>query len=1089
MRNVKIIVIAVIIMIAAIGFPVRGSAVKFKHITQDQGLSQNSVFAIMQDSNGFMWFGTQDGLNRYDGYEFIIYRPEPGNPGGLIDNDVSSICEDSDGYIWIGTPGSGLSRFDRRTGTFRQYRHLPGSNASLSHDYIGKLLEDSRGDMWIGTGRGLNRYDRDTDGFIYVALGTGDSEETEGPGITEIYEDHSGVLWIGTAMAGLYRYDREKGTFTAYRAEFSNPQALTSNRINLIYEDQKGVFWLGTEFGLNVMDRKKGTFERYLSLPGESGSLSHNLVQSMGEDASGQLWVGTLEGLNRFDRKTGRFIRYRYDPDNPTGISHDNIIDIFRSRSGILWMGTPGGGLTVLDYYGNRFDTYRGEPNNPTGLSHNMVYSFSQAPDGNIWIATQGGGISRFNPETDQFSQFRTDPQKRNSLVSNYLSCVLADRDGIIWIGTIGAGLNRFDPGNGTFSLLRFDPGNPSGISSNFIRTMTQSRGDAGYIWLGTLGGGLNRMDPKTGNCIRYSLHIEGDPDSMRGNGIRALIEDRDGILWIGTHGGGLYRFDPETAAFKRFFNRKDDPATLTIDYIGCLHEDHEGNLWIGTLGGGLNMMDRKTGKFSSYRNTEGLPNDVVYGILEDERGHLWISTNNGISKFDADTRSFHNFCVQDGLQSNEFNGGACLRASDGRMYFGGVKGFSAFYPEEVKSNPYMPPVVITDFQLFNKPVPIQPGPGSLLPQHISYVKEIRLSHKYNVISFEFAALNYSIPDKNRYSYKLEGFDESWVFTGSRKRFAYYTNLDPGTYVFRVRGSNNDGIWNDEGASLTIVVEPPFWKTWWFQLLGLLVILTLSVWAYKNRTRELSQRTRLQTELQTARNAQMSIMPQSDPLIPGFDISGTCVPANEVGGDFFDYIWLNEEKTRFGIAIGDVSGKAMKAAMTAVMSSGILFSKANESQSIREIMTRVNRPLYLKTDRSMFTALCLMSLCTETRQMIFTNAGLHSPLLKSGQQLTSIKGEGSKFPLGLLKDNEYQETNTQLNSGDVVVLFTDGVLDSQNSAGDFYGLKKLEALLRERDTETMCAREIKDAIISDACRFAGSEPQQDDMTVVVVKTL
>lgn len=1079
------IILAITAVAAVNGLWARSGGVRFKHIAQDQGLSQNSVFAIMQDSKGFMWFGTQDGLNRYDGYSFKIFRPEPGNPGGLNDNDISCLCEDREGVIWIGTPGSGINRFDRRTGTFSRYRHRPGDPTSVDSDNITRILEDSRGNLWVGTVMGLNRLDRKTGGFVRTGFRPHDPDGLSGPGITEIFEDRAGVLWVGTARSGLNRYNAERGNFTTFRADFRNPRALTSDFINVIYEDFGGTFWVGTDFGLNVMNRETGTFDRYLSLPGDAASLSHSRVQAIGEDVSGILWVGTLEGLNQFDRRSGRFRQFRYDPHNRSGISHDNIIGIFRSKSGILWMGTPGAGVIVLDRYGNRFDSYMGDPNNPMELSHNMVYSFSQASGGIIWIATQGGGLNRFDPAAGNFTVYKNDPTTRNSLVSNYLYCVLADPEGIVWIGTMDRGVNRFDPAANAFSIYQYHPENPYSISSNNIRAMIPGR--SGHLWLGTLGGGLNRMNPKTGRCDRYPLHIKGDSGDLRGNAIRALHQDRDGFIWTGTAGGGLFRFDPNTGTFIRFFNKIEDPATLTLDHIGSIYEDSAGNLWVGTLGGGLNRLDRNTGKFTHFRENHGLPNDVVYHILEDEQGLLWLSTNKGISRFDPKTGVFRNYCAEDGMPGNEFNGGSGFKSTDGRMYFGGVRGFTAFYPSLIRNNPFIPPVTITDFKLFNRPVEI--GPASPLTEHISLAEEIVLTHRQNIFSFEFAALNYSIPRKNRYAYMLEGFDEDWVNAGSDKRFAYYTNLDPGTYVFHVRGSNNDGAWNDEGASITVVVKPPYWKTWWFRLSGLILIVLLSVYVYKSRTRELSQRTRLQTELKTARAAQMSIMPQNDPMLPGFDISGICVPANEVGGDFFDYIWLNEEKTKFGIAIGDVSGKAMKAAMTAVMSSGILFSKADESESIREIMTRINRPLYLKTDRTMFTAMCLLSLDTGSKQLTFTNAGLHNPLLKSGETLTSIKGDGSRFPLGLLKDIVYLEKQTGLNTGDVVVLFTDGVLDNQNSSGEFYGLRSLEALLGRLDTGTLSAWEIKEAIIADASRFAGDEPQQDDMAVVVVKTL
>ena len=337
----------------------------------------------------------------------------------------------------------------------------------------------------------------------------------------------------------------------------------------------------------------------------------------------------------------------------------------------------------------------------------------------------------------------------------------------------------------------------------------------------------------------------------------------------------------------------------------------------------------------------------------------------------------------------------------------------------------------------------------------------------------------------------MEGFDKDWIYTTSKKRFASYTNLDPGDYIFRVKGSNNDGVWNEQGTSIKITITPPVWKTWWFRLISVFFIIGMTAAAFRWRLRYLSRKTRLEAELKTARDAQMAIMPQSDPRVPGVDISGACVPAHEVGGDFFDYIWLNEEKTKFGIAIGDVSGKAMKAAMTAVMSSGMLFLKADESNSIKEIMTRINRPLYFKTDKKMFTALFLGSLDINTKELTFTNAGLSQPMLKSNDTgvVTLIKGKGSKFPLGIRKDNVYLEKRIQLKSGDVLVLFTDGIPDAQNHHGKFYESGTLKILLEKMDITVLSAVQIKEKIITDVRVFTGSAPQNDDMTVVVVKVM
>jgi serine phosphatase RsbU (regulator of sigma subunit) len=506
----------------------------------------------------------------------------------------------------------------------------------------------------------------------------------------------------------------------------------------------------------------------------------------------------------------------------------------------------------------------------------------------------------------------------------------------------------------------------------------------------------------------------------------------------------------------------------------------------VGTFGGGLNKFDPQKGiVVAHYREKDGLPNDVVYGILPDEQGCLWLSTNKGLSKFNPRAETFKNYTSRDGLQSNEFNGGAYYKSNSGEMFFGGLNGFNAFYPREFKDNKNKPPIVITDFQIFNKSIGI--GSESPLKKHISETKEIILPYEKNVFSFKFVALDYTLPGNNQYQYMMEGFDKEWIFTDASKRFATYTNLDAGEYVFRVKGSNNDGVWNEEGTSIKIIITPPFWQTWWFRVISVLVVVVLALLYYRIRMRIIYQKTRLEAELQAAHAAQMSIMPQSDPQLEGFFISGICVPAYEVGGDFFDYLWLSPGKTKFGIAIGDVSGKAMKAAMTAVMSSGMLYSKADCADSIKDIMTEVNRPLFSKTDKKMFTALCLAALDLRTKEFIFTNAGLSEPLLKSQNKAAYIESVGPRLPLGSFEDNTYQETKFQLKPFDVVVLFTDGVPDAQNHRGEFYGYDTLRQLVEQMDTTALSAVEIKEAIITDVNKFSGGVPQQDDMTVVVIK--
>lgn len=1056
----------------------------FRHISLEQGLSQTYVYCIFEDSKGFMWFGTQDGLNKFDGYDFKIYRPETGNPNSISHNQIFSIHEDKEGIMWIATNGGGLNRFDRVTGTFTSFLPDPRDKHSISAFQLRTIHEDRQGILWIASQRGLNRFDKKTGGFTVFRSDPDDPSTLSYDEVADVCEDDTGTLWLATRR-GLNRFDRASGQFVRYFPNPTLPGVHPENNIRRLLVDHSGTLWVGTNVGLLLFDPGSGMFIRYPLFPEEFYFSPGNIVVSLFEDYAGVLWVGTPRGLHQFDRRSETFVHYHADPLNPGSLSHNIVSSMAGSRSGTLWVGTAGGGINKFDREGPRFRTYRNLNQLPGGLSSNDIFAIHQDSTGTLWLGSRGAGLDRVERKdrTIEVKNFRHNPLDSRSLSSNSVRTICEDNEGNLWLGT-DSGLNRFEPSSRTFRRYGRSPLGSNSLSDSAIQVLKKNR--RGGLWVGTSSGGVNRYHPRTGKFTRF-ISEPSNPDSLSSNFVNSLLESKSGTLWVGTAGAGLNALDPETGKVTRYFygnNSQYSTGTLTIQEI---HEDKQGILWLGTFGGGIYRFNPQTGSLKQYTQKDGLANNVVYCIMEDVKGYLWLSTNMGIARFNPKTENFSNYNARDGLQSNEFNGGAAFKSVSGEMFFGGVNGFNSFFPDRVRDNPFVPPVVITEFRIFNQPV--KPGLASVLDKHIAETGEIVLSHSHNVFSFEFVALDYTIPEKNRYAYMLEGFDKDWNYTSYKKRHATYTNLDPGQYEFRVKGSNNDGVWNTTGASVKINVKPPLTRTWWFRILAGLAAVGLAVFAYKRRTRELSQQTRLKTELQTARDAQMSIMPQSDPDVQGYDISGLCVPASEVGGDFFDYLWLDENKNRFGIAIGDVSGKSMKAAMTAVMSDGILFSKASETDSIKEIMTRVNKPLYFKTDKRMFTALCLVSLNINTRELIFTNAGLNHPMLKSNGDVSIIKGEGPQFPLGIKKDNQYREKTSILNPGDVLVLFTDGIPEAQDNACRFYEYHRMETLLKSIDTASLSASQIKLEIIDDALAFCGSAPQNDDMTVVVIKVL
>ena len=825
----------------------RDNDIKFERISLERGLSGSTVFCILQDSKGFMWFGTHDGLNRYDGYSFTVYRHDPNDPHSLSDDVIWSIYEDHQGVLWIGTDKGGLDRFDRDSGQFVQYRADADDPQSLSHNSVRSVYEDRTGALWIGTGGGgLDRFDRETESFSHYPSRPNDANSLSSGSVTTIYEDRSGVLWIGTHGGGLNMLDRENGQFVHYQANPDDPHSLgdtyevstdpsspSSNYVTTIYEDQSGVLWIGTWGGLDKFDREREQFVHYQNDANDPSSLSHNYVAAIHEDQSGVLWVGTGGGgLNRFDRVNERFVHYRTDPDDPYSLSNDRVWSVLQDRSGVLWIGTGGGGIVKFDRETEKFAHYQTDLNDPHSLSHNNVTSIYEDGAGILWIGTGGGGLNRFDRETERFTHYQRDLSAPYSLSHNTVASIYEDRSKVLWIGTFG-GLNRFERESGRFFHYQHSPADLYSLSGNNVRLVYEDR--SGLLWIGT-NRGLDRFDREKENFVRYQ-HDPADPYSLSHDNVLSIYEDRSGVLWIGTFGGGLDEFDRTNERFIHYQNDPDDPNSLSDNNVASIYEDQSGMLWIGTVGGGLNGFDRERRTFAHYRSREedGLPSDLVYGILEDDCGNLWLSTSDGLSRFNLQTETFKNYDVRDGLQSDEFNAGAYYKSRSGEMFFGGVNGFNAFHPDNIRDNPYVPPVVLTSLT--------QGGEDVDIGGAVEDVQEVILQWPNNLFEFEFAALSYVQPEKNQYAYMLEGFDEDWIYVGTR-RFGRYTNLPGRAYRLRVKGSNNDRVWNEEGVSVRITVVPPFWETWWFRGCIALVLVGGVIGGYRLRVKSVEARNR-----------------------------------------------------------------------------------------------------------------------------------------------------------------------------------------------------------------------------------------------------
>jgi ligand-binding sensor domain-containing protein/signal transduction histidine kinase len=596
-----------------------------------------------------------------------------------------------------------------------------------------------------------------------------------------IFEDNSGILWIGT-QRGINRFNRNKETFTRFKYKKNNLGCLNSSDINVFYEDSQQAFWIGTSNkGLYKFDKNKELLSQYKNQPGNPHSLSHNCVNTIYEDCHGTLWVGTFGGLNQFVEENGTFIRYTHNPRNLNTVSHNRIIDIYEDFSGILWIATLGGGLSRINQYKSQFEHYSHNSHNPNSLSHNFIYPIFEDSKGILWIGTAGGGLNRYDRKNSLFTHYQHDLNDSKSICHNIVRSICEDKSGFLWIATEG-GLSRLRKNNWkkkSFFNFFHDPNNPESLSSNYVLSVLVDRD--GALWVGT-SDGLDSFESKTGTFIHYIYN----PIFFNYNNVWTIYENRDGVFWLGTWGQGFNRFDKKKGEFIRYTHDPKIPDCVSHNIVTSFFEDKDKLLWIGTYGGGLNRFNRDTGNFKHYTTKDGLADNVVYGILPDNNGNLWMSTNKGLSRFNPGTETFRNYEVEDGLQSNEFNRAAYFKNRKGRMYFGGINGFNTFWMVAQKE-------------------------GIVLPFNLNY------------FSFEFAALDYTAPEKNQYAYLLEGVDSDWIYCGTR-RYAAYTSLNPGNYIFRVKGSNNDRIWNEKGISIPITISPPFWKRWWFTLIWVSLI-------------------------------------------------------------------------------------------------------------------------------------------------------------------------------------------------------------------------------------------------------------------------
>ena len=832
LNNCKLLLI---IFLSSIKICAQLNDIKFERVLTEKGASNGTINYITKDNFGFIWLATNNGLLRYDGYNFKEFKYNPADSNSISGNQIWCIKQDSFGDIWVGTSGRGLNKYSYKENRFIHYRNNPEDLSSLGSDLeVTSIIEDNNGTMWIALWEwGFDEFDRTSNKFIHYKHSLSDENSLISNSANRIFKDSKGFLWIGTSR-GLSKFDKERGKFKSYKHNPSDKLSIAGNYINSIIEDKSGNLWIGTYGGLSKYDYTNDNFVNYLSKNDNQLSISSNAVMSLCEDSYGNLWVGTDGGgLNYFDVKKEIFVHFYSDEIEDNLLSVASVPFLFMDDNSILWIGTVGEGLFKVAYGKNKFSHLPKLPVGKNSLSKNEVSAILESKNGNLWIGTPGSGLFKYNFDSGQYNHFKKSGLE-NSLISNQVSCIIEDNNNNLWIGT-DDGLCFFDVKKNKFSKYLSDPDNKNSISDNKITSLLLDKRN--NLWIGTNGGGLNILDLNKKNFIHLN-HRTGK-ENFPSSHVWVLFENSKGDIWIGTWGMGAIKYNYRSDTFTQYNTETIKKKSVILNVVVSIAEDKFSNIWLGTWGNGLYKLYPDKNEITAYGELKEIPHENIYGIIPDSTGNLWISSGNGLSLFNPNTVVWKNFDEEDGLQSLEFRRGAACKGKSGKFYFGGVDGLNYFQPENIKDNKNIPPVVFTSFKIFEKE--IMP---TRFENNINLLEQIILPYNENFISFEFSALEFTNPKKNQYLYMLKGIDKDFIKSQDR-RYASYPDLEPGEYIFTVKGSNNDGIWNNDGRSILLIINPPFWRTWWAYILyAFIVIISL----YYIRNYELNKRRRKEEE-------------------------------------------------------------------------------------------------------------------------------------------------------------------------------------------------------------------------------------------------
>ncbi len=817
-------------------------SIKFNSLSQQHGLSLNSVNAIIQDSRGFLWIATENGLNRFDGYEFIVYEHSPNDKDSISHNEVVTLLEDSQGFIWLGTEGGGLNRFDPTTESFLHFANqdiqdinwdalsdedeIPLADISsspkytingheterISHNVIHTLVQDKNGHLWIGTeGGGLNMLNQKTGLFThYTALG--DRNSLCDNEIKALVIDQQQIIWAGTE-SGLTRYDSQTKQFTCYQHNSEKPTSLSHNEISTLLLDNNDNLWVGTEEGgLNFFNRQSESFTRYVHDEKRPDSISSNTIESLLFDHNNQLWVATENGLNLFNTSSLTFSHYRHQANTEGTLSSNKLSTLWLDNANNLWIGTKNAGLNYADLKPRKFpsSSLNSIEENPwSGYTVNAIY---QDHLNSLWVGTETEGV--FEQQKGGFIHQYSTSNKDSGLANNDITAIAEDGNNILWLGTDDGGLYKFNRNQHKFDQIALKGGKHA-ITAMHL-------GNSQQLWV-SINTGVIASISSSNNAIKYHSLSITHPDGTVLGDITSIVELDDSTLWLATKDAGLIHYIPQTGKASAIQYNLNNPNSLSSNMASAVVASKESGLWIATHQG-LNHYNSENGQVTLYLKEHGLPSNVISNIVIDEDENLWLTTNRGITRFAPNELTFSNFDRNDGLVNDYFTAGAIFINKQGKLFFGGSQGIDSFHPETVVGNPFPPKIEITEFQLMNKPV--MPSQSDVLSRAIGVTETIELDYQQSIFAFEFSALDFTIIKKNQYAYRLVGFDNSWQFVGSR-RYASYTNIPPGKYRFEVKGTNNDGLWSTSPTGINIQQHAAPWQTWWAKLLYLLAALSL----------------------------------------------------------------------------------------------------------------------------------------------------------------------------------------------------------------------------------------------------------------------